>query len=255
MHHNTAIISKEAKIGENVIIGPYSIIEDDVEIGDNTEIRAHVHLANGSRIGRSCRIHSGCVIATEPQDLKFGGEPTLAIVGDRTVLREFVTVNRGTKHSGMSKVGSDCLLMAYCHVAHDCRVGNNVIMANATQLGGHVQIDDWANTGGVVKVHQFCRVGMHSFVGADVKIVKDVPPFTLIGRDPAKVEGINKIGLRRRGFTPEQIDNIEEFYKVILNSGLNVSDGIRRIMEKENLPPEVLHCIEFIKSSERGIVR
>lgn len=255
MHHNTAIISAKAKIGENVIIGPYTIIEDDVEIGDNTEIRAHVHLAGGSRIGRNCRLHTGVVIATEPQDLKFGGEPTLAIVGDRTVLREYVTINRGTKHSGKTSVGEDCLIMTYCHLAHDCRVGNNVIMANATQLGGHVHVGDWVNTGGVVKVHQFCRVGKHSFVGADVKIVKDVPPFTLIGRDPAKVEGINKIGLRRRGFTPEQIDSIEEFYKLILYSGYNVSDGIKKAAEKGNPTQDVLDCIEFIKSSERGIIR
>lgn len=255
MHHNTAIISAKAKIGENVKIGPFTIIEDDVEIGDNTEIRSHVYLANGSRIGRDCRIHTGVVVATEPQDLKFGGEPTIAAVGDRTVLREFVTVNRGTSHSGLTSVGEDCLIMTYCHVAHDCRVGNFVIMANATQLGGHVHVDDWVNTGGVVKVHQFCRVGKHAFVGADVKIVKDVPPFTLIGREPAKVEGINKIGLRRRGFTREQIDSIEEFYKTILNSGLNISDGIKKITDKGNITKEVLDCIEFIKSSERGVLR
>jgi len=255
MHHNTAIISKKAKIGENVKIGPFTIIEDDVEIGDNTEIRSGVYLADGTRIGRDCRIHSGAVIATEPQDLKFGGEKTLAVVGDRTVIREYATINRGTAESGRTSVGTDCLIMTYCHLAHDCHVGNNVIMANATQLGGHVTIEDWANAGGVVKIHQFCRIGKHAFIGADVKIVKDVPPFTLIGREPAKIEGLNKIGLRRRGFTMEQIDAVEEFYKVVLYSGLNYSDGLKMVEDKGNISPEVAYCIDFIRKSERGVMR
>jgi len=251
LHHPTAIISKKAKIGENVKIGPYSIIHDDVEIGDNTEIRSSVVIADGARIGIDCKIYTGTVIATEPQDLKFGGEKTFAIIADRTVLREFVTVNRATKSTMETNVGTDCFIMAYCHIAH----GNNVIMANVTQLGGHVHVEDWAFIGGAVKIHQFCRVGMHSMIGADVKLAKDVAPFTLIGTNPPKVDGINKIGLKRRGFSDELINEIDEFYKILIHSGFNNSDGIKKFKERKTISPEVMHCIEFIEISQRGIYR
>ena len=254
-HHHTAIISKKAKIGTNVSIGPYSIIYDDVEIGDNSEIRSSVVLGNGARIGEGCKIFTGTVIATEPQDLKFGGEKTFAFIGDRTVLREFVTINRATKTTMETNVGTDCFIMAYCHVAHDCKVGNNVIMANVTQLGGHVHVEDWAFIGGAVKIHQFCKVGMHSMIGADVKLAKDVAPFTLIGENPPKVDGINKIGLKRRGFSEERIKEIEEFYRILIHSGLNNSDGIKKFKERDAISSEVLHCIDFIENSQRGIYR
>jgi UDP-N-acetylglucosamine acyltransferase len=253
--HPTAIVSDKAKIGENVKIGAFSIIEDDVEIGDNTEIRTSVYLSDGARIGKDCLICTGTVIATEPQDLKFGGEKTLAIVGDRTVLREYVTVNRGTKATGKASVGEDCFIMAYSHVAHDCVVGNNVVIANATQLAGHVHIDDWATIGGVVKVHQFCHIGCHTMVGADVKIAKDVPPYTLVGSIPPKIDGVNKIGLKRRGFSRELIQEIEEFYFTILHSGLNNKDGIRKFLERPVVSKEIKSCIEFIETSDRGIYR
>ncbi len=255
LHHPTAIISKKARIGTNVSIGPYSIIYDDVEIGFNTEVRSSVVIADGARIGNDCRICTGTVIATEPQDLKFGGEKTFAFVGDRTVLREYCTVNRATKSTMETKVGSDCFIMAYCHVAHDCKVGNNVIMANVSQLGGHVHVEDWAFIGGAVKIHQFCRVGMHSMIGADVKLAKDVAPFTLIGENPPKVDGINKIGLKRRGFSNELINEIDEFYKILIHSGLNNSDGIKKFKERKSISPEIIHCIEFIEKSQRGIYR
>ncbi|MGA2296897.1 MAG: acyl-ACP--UDP-N-acetylglucosamine O-acyltransferase, partial [FCB group bacterium] len=168
--HPTAIVSDKAKIGNKVKIGAFSIIQDDVEIGNNTEIRNSVLIADGARIGSDCKIYSGAVIATEPQDLKFGGEKTLAIIGDRTVIREYATINRATMATGKTIVGSDCFIMEYCHVAHDCRIGNKVIMANVTQLGGHVHLDEWAFIGGAVKVHQFCHIGCHTMIGADVKI-------------------------------------------------------------------------------------
>lgn len=255
LHHPTAIISKKAKIGENVKIGPYSIIYDDVEIGDYTEIRSSVVIGDGARIANNCKVYSGTIIATEPQDLKFGGEKTFAFIGDRTVLREFVTVNRATKSTMETKVGSDCFIMAYCHVAHDCKVGNNVIMANVSQLGGHVHVEDWAFIGGAVKVHQFCKIGMHSMIGADVKLAKDVAPYTLIGANPAKVDGINKIGLKRRGFSEDTIKEIDEFYRILIHSGLNNTDAIKKYKEKVNLSPEVTHCIDFIENSQRGIYR
>lgn len=255
LHHPTAIISKKARIGQNVKIGAFTIIEDDVEIGDNTEIRSNVVLANGARIGKDCRICNGAVIATEPQDLKFKNEPTVAIVGDRTVIREYVTINRGTTNTGQASVGSDCLIMTYSHIAHDCHVGNNVIMSNVTQLAGHVTIEDWVITGGVVKVHQFCKIGCHCMIGADVKIVKDVAPFLLVGTNPPKVDGVNKIGLSRRGFSSELIKEIDEFYRILFRSKYNTSSGISKFKERASIAPEIQHSIEFIESSERGVYR
>ena len=250
---STAIVSNKAKIGNNVTIGPFTIIHDDVEIGDNTQISSSVVLANGSRIGNDCRIYSGVVVGTEPQDLKFGGETSLAIVGDRTVLREYATVNRATKATGKTVVGSDCFIMAYCHVAHDCHLGNNIIIANATQLAGHVTIDDWATIGGVVKIHQFCRVGKHVMIGADVKLAKDVAPYILMGSIPAKVDGVNKIGLKRKGFSYEKIYEIETFYKYTLFSSYNISDGIAKYKDDFEISTEIQECIDFIQKSERGI--
>jgi UDP-N-acetylglucosamine acyltransferase len=255
VQHPTAIVSGKAKIGSGVKIGAYSIIQDDVEIGNDTEIRNNVTIANGARIGKDNVICTGVVIATEPQDLKFGGEITYAIVGDRNVIREYATVNRATKATGKTIVGSDCFLMAYTHVAHDCRVGNYIVMANVAHLGGHVMVEDYAIIGGIVKVHQFCRIGCHTMIGADVKLVKDVPPYTLVGNNPPKIDGINKIGLKRRGFTHDSITEIESFYIKLNHSGLNVSDGIAEFKKRANLTQEVLHCIEFIESSPRGILR
>jgi len=253
--HPTAIVSKKAEIGTNVKIGPYSIIEDNVVIGDGNEIKSHVYIASGSRIGKNNRFFSYSVIGTEPQDLKYSGAPTEAIIGNENTIREFATINRGTESTGKTIVGSNNLIMTYCHIAHDNRVGSNIVMANVAQFGGHVKIEDWVVVGGVVKVHQFCSIGCHSMIGADVKIVKDVPPYTLIGKSPAKVEGINSIGLKRRGFSTETIKSIEEFYKFLIYSGLNVSDGLAKYMKKEIITEEVRHCIEFVKNSNRGIHR
>ncbi|MCX6139451.1 MAG: acyl-ACP--UDP-N-acetylglucosamine O-acyltransferase [Candidatus Kapabacteria bacterium] len=256
MIHATAVVSKKAHIESDVTIGPFCVVEDDVVIGSGTTLLSHVVVLNGARIGNNVLIHPNAVIAGAPQDLKYKNEPTLAFIGDRTVIRECVTVSRGTVSSGKAMVGSDCLLMAYSHVAHDCVVGDHVIMANAVQLGGHVEVGDWAIIGGVTGVHQFCRIGSHTMIGALSKVFKDVPPFTLCGKDPLAVEGINSIGLSRRGFTSESISAIDDFYRVLLRSGFNTTDGIAKYEETNDLiDPNVAACIAFIRSSKRGIYR
>lgn len=253
MIHETAIVSKNAKIGNNVKIGPNCVISDDVIIGDNCEIANGVIIDNGARIANNVRIFSYASISTEPQDLKYAGEKTEVYIGENTVIREFATINRATTHSWKTIVGKNCLIMTYCHIAHDCVVGDNVIMSNATQLGGHVNIEDWVILGGVTKVHQFCSVGKHSMVGADVKIVKDVPPFTLVGRNPAQLEGINKVGLRRRGFSEDVIKAIDRFYFDLVFSGKANKDVLATYENSKYT--EIQDCVKFIRESKRGIHR
>ena len=201
-----AIVSPKAQLGNNVSVGPFTIIEDDVVIGDGCRIASNALIANGARIGRNCTIHHGAVISNAPQDLKYAGEITLAEIGDNTIIREFVTVHRGTAETGKTVVGSDCLLMANAHVAHDCRVGNKCILSNVVALGGHVTLGDWVIIGGLTPVHQFVAYGSHAMIGGGFRAVQDVPPYVLGGREPLRYEGVNKIGLRRRGFTQEQIE-------------------------------------------------
>lgn len=256
MIHATAIINPAARIDEGVEIGPYCVIDGDVEIKRGTVLMSHVVVGDGARIGADVRIHPHAVIATAPQDLKYNGEPTLAIIGDRTTIRECVTINRGTVSSGKAQVGSDCLLMAYVHVAHDCVVGDHVIMANSVQLGGHVEVGDWAIVGGATGVHQFCRIGAHSMIGACSRVVKDVSPYTLCGKEPLVVEGINAVGLRRRGFSAATIEAIDEFYTILLRSGLNTSDGLAHYEASHPvIDPSVQLCIDFVRGSKRGIYR
>ncbi len=254
--HPSSIVSSSASIAENVTIGPFCVVEDDVQIGPGTTLMSHVVLANGARLGADVRVHPGAVIGTAPQDLKYAGEATTASVGDRTVVRECATVNRGTTATGATSVGADCLLMAYSHVAHDCVVGDHVIMANSVNLGGHVEIGDWAIIGGLTGVHQFVRIGAHAMVGAVSKATQDVPPYTLAGRDPLMVEGLNSIGLRRRGFDQLQLNAIHGFYDVLYKRGLNVSDALRAYeTEHEVIHPLVQGIIDFIRASKRGICR
>lgn len=252
--HPSAIVHPDAALGADVVIGPFTVIEADVTIGDGVQIGSSALIASGARIGAACMISHGAVIATAPQDLKFTGEPTGITIGERTTVREYCTLNRGTLATGMTRVGSDCLLMAYTHVAHDCRVGDHVIMANVTQLGGHVHVDDWAIVGGNVLVHQFSRIGAHTMVGAGSYISKDVPPYVTVGGDPVAFSGINVIGLKRRGFQEETIELIRAFYKLIYKSGLNVTDGLARA-SKELKGAEVASAMEFIEASARGILR
>jgi len=249
------LISNKAVIGHNTIIEPHAIIEDDVIIGDNCVIQNGAKICNGARIGDNVKVYSYAVVSGEPQDLKYKGEKTYTFIDNNSTIREFATVNRGTVETGMTKVGQNCLIMSYCHIAHDCILGDNVILSNVTQLAGHVVLEDWVIMGGVSKVHQFCKIGKHSMIGADTKIVMDVAPYTLVDGNPARVETINKIGLKRRGFAPEIINEIEDFYDTLLFSGLNNKDGISKFLERERISEEVLYCIDFIKNSKRGIHR
>lgn len=253
--HPTAVVDPKAEIGVDVNIGPYAVVGDNVQIGDGCQIASHAILLPGTRLGKECRVYSHAVIGEIPQDLKFGGEQTTAEIGERTVIREFVTVNRGTSQHWKTVVGSDCLLMAYVHIAHDCIVGDHVILANAVNLAGHVTIEDWAIVGGMTGIHQFVKVGCHVIIGGHYRVAKDVPPYITAGRDPLVYEGLNLIGLRRRGFTNEKIQAIKQAYEVIYRRGLNVTDALKLLESQDQRSPEVQHIIDFIKQSERGIIR
>ena len=252
--HPQAIVDKKAQLGEDVTVGPFTIIESNTIIGNGTWIASGALIANGARIGKNCEIHHGAVIGTVPQDLKFGGEETEIIIGDRTIIREYCDLNRGTHHRGKTTIGSDCLLMAYAHAAHDCIVGDHVIMANAVQLGGHVDIEDWVILGGVTGVHQFCRVGQHAMIGGHFRAVQDVPPYILTAGEPLRFGGLNVIGLRRRGFSSEQILALKKAYRLLYRSELNTTQAIRRIKEEMEITTEIQNVLDFINKSERGII-
>ena len=252
--HSTALVGKKAELGENISIGPYTVIEDDVVIGSGTQIGPHVYCADGARIGIDCRIHNGAVVATLPQDLKFKNEKTTFEIGNNTTVREFCTLNRGTAEHMKSTVGSNSLLMAYVHVAHDCIIGDNVILANGVQMGGHVTIEDWAIVGGLTAVHQFVSIGQHAMVGGHFRVPKDVPPFILAGGTPLIYEGLNLVGLRRRGFSRESIDALTQAYHLLYLSKLNVSQAVERIRRELTQTPEIQQLLSFIAGSKRGII-
>ena len=255
MKQPLAYIHPAAKIAPSVVIDPFVTIEQNVEIGEGTRIGSNVTIMEGARIGKNCTIFPGAVIGAIPQDLKFKSEYTLAIIGDNTTIRECVTINRGTASKGRTVVGNNCLIMAYCHVAHDVTLGNNVIMSNATQVAGEVQIDDFAVIGGGTLIHQFCHLGAHVMIQGGARINKDIPPFVKAGRDPIAYTGVNSIGLRRRNFTSEQIMAIQEVYRYLYLSRLNVSDAVDRIEAEIPATRERDEIIEFIRNSKRGIVR
>jgi len=223
-------------------------------IGDDSWIGPSAFIGERTRIGRRCKIHNSASVGSPPQDLKYRGEATNLEIGDDTVVREFAALNRGTIESGKTVIGSNCLLMAYTHVAHDCFVGNNVIMANCATLAGHVRLDDHVIIGGLTPVHQFCRVGEHALVGGAFRVVKDVPPYVLAGQTPLVFEGLNLIGLRRRGFSRETIDQIDLAYRIIYRSHLNVSQAVDQLRKENSHIPEVGKIIDFISSSKRGII-
>ncbi len=255
MKQPLAYIHPAAKIDPSVVIDPFVTIEENVEIGEGTRIGSNVTIMSGARIGKNCRIFPGAVVSAVPQDLKFRGEDTVAIIGDNTTLRECVTINRGTAARGRTVVGSNCLIMAYCHVAHDCIVGDNVVMSNATQLAGEVQVDNYAVIGGGALVHQFCHIGPHVMLQGGALVNKDIPPYVKAGRDPIAYTGVNSIGLRRRNFTNDQIREIQEIYRYLYLSRLNVSDAVDRIEAEISATKERDEIIEFIRNSKRGIVR
>lgn len=252
--HPSAVVSPKARLGQNVSVGPFVVIEEDVTIGDGTTVGPHAMISRGTRLGRECRIFHGAAVGGPPQDLKYKDEPTTLEVGDRTTVREFATLNRGTVASGKTTIGDDCLIMAYAHVAHDCRVGNQVIIANCSALAGHVTIDDWVIVGGLTPIHQFVRLGVHSMIGGGVRVAKDVPPYVLASQSPVVFEGLNLIGLRRRGFTLPTIELIDKAYRLLYRSGLNVSQAVARIREEIDLIPEIQVLLDFIASSKRGII-
>lgn len=251
--HETAIIDETAELGAGVRVGPRAIIGPNVRIGAETEIGPGVLVERNTEVGEGCRIFQGAVLGTDPQDLKFDGEETWLRVGDRTMIREYATLNRGTSWSGETVVGSDCLLMAYVHVAHDCRLGDHIIVSNATQMAGHVTIEDWAIVSGLVAVHQFVRIGAHAFVGGASRIAQDVIPYCRVVGNPPKLYGLNSVGLERRGFGPEARKALKRAYRQVFQSELNISQGVQQVREEMEVTPEVEHLLGFIESSERGI--
>ncbi|GAP43116.1 Acyl-[acyl-carrier-protein]--UDP-N-acetylglucosamine O-acyltransferase [bioreactor metagenome] len=255
MNQPLAYVHPQAKVAKNAVIEPFVNIEKNVEIGEGTWIGSNVTIMEGARIGKNCKIFPGAVISAIPQDLKFDGEDTIVRIGDNTVIREFVTINRGTKANWETVVGNNCLLMAYVHVAHDCIVGNNVILANAATLAGHITIDDYAIIGGLSAVHQFVNIGAHVMISGGSLVRKDVPPFTKAAREPLSYVGINSIGLRRRGFSAEKINEIQDIYRYIYLRGNNVSQALEYI--EANLPAtsERDEIISFISRSSRGIMK
>ena len=250
-----AVVHPEAKIGQNVTIDPFAVIEKDVVIGDNCHIYSHAVILDGARIGDNCSIFPGAVIAGIPQDLKFKGEQTTAEIGKNTTIRECVTINRGTASKGKTIVGSDCLIMAYSHIAHDCVLKDHIILGNASQIAGEVEIDDFAIVSGGSLVHQFTRISKHVMVQGGSLICKDIPPYTLIGRDAIVYCGINIVGLRRRGFTNQQVFLIQDIYRTLYTRGLNNKEAIKAIETEYEASEERDLILNFIKTSERGIVR
>jgi UDP-N-acetylglucosamine acyltransferase len=255
MSQNMVSIHPAARIGQNVKIDPFTMIHDDVEIGDNTWIGSNVTIYPGARIGKNCKIFPGSVISAVPQDLKFAGEITIAEIGDNTTIRECVTINRGTLALGKTVVGSDNLLMAYVHVAHDCIVGNHCILANGVTLAGHITIEDFAIIGGLSAIHQFVQIGSHVMISGGSLVRKDVPPFVKAAHEPLSYVGINAVGLRRRGFSPEKIAEIQDIYRTYFVKGFSSSHAVEVIEKEAQQSDEKNQILTFIKKSTRGLMK
>ncbi len=256
MIHKTALIDPRAEIERGVSIGPYSVIGPSVKIGGDTKIASHVVIEGEAQIGSRCQIFPFAAIGGIPQDLKFKREKTRLIIGDDNIIREFVTIHRGTKGGeGVTRIGSKNLLMAYCHVAHDCMIGNNVILANQATLAGHIEIEDFAIIGGLVAIHQFVKIGSYSLIGGASAVTKDVPPYMLAVGNRAKLYGLNSVGLRRHNFSENSLSELKRAYKTLFRSGLTLNKALERIASEIKGSPEVNHLIEFIKDSKRGITR
>ncbi|MEJ7626363.1 MAG: acyl-ACP--UDP-N-acetylglucosamine O-acyltransferase [Ferruginibacter sp.] len=250
-----AHISPDAVLGKNVKVDPFAVIHEGVNIGDGTHIMSNAVIMKGTTIGKECTIFPGAVIGAIPQDLKFIGEETTVEIGDNTTIRESVTVNRGTKDRWKTVIGKNCLIMAYAHIAHDCILGNNVILANAVQLAGHVEIGDYGIIGGLSGAAQFIRVGAHTYVAGDTVINKDVPPFIKAGRSPLSYVGVNSVGMQRRGFTSSTINEVLDIYRNIYNKGLNISQSLEYVDLKLPASTEKNSIVSFIRESKKGIVK
>ncbi len=255
MEYRLSNVHAEAKIGKDVVIEPFVTIEKDVEIGDGCWIGANAVIKNYTRIGKNCKVFHGAVVGAIPQDLKFAGEITYVEIGDNTTIRECVTINRGTVAKGKTIVGSNCLLMAYSHIAHDCILGDKVIIGNATQLAGEVEVGDFAILSGVVLVHQFVIIGAHVMIQGGSKVGKNVPPYIIAGRDPLSYAGVNSIGLRRRNFTNEQVNSIQDIYRKLYSKGYNTTQAIEIIEKELSASNERDDIVLFVKNSKRGIIQ
>ncbi|HWJ05247.1 MAG TPA: acyl-ACP--UDP-N-acetylglucosamine O-acyltransferase [Steroidobacteraceae bacterium] len=254
--HATALVAPDAVLAEGVDVGAYAVIGPGVEVGPRTRIGAHAMVHCNTKLGADNIVHSYASVGDAPQDKKYKGEPTRLEVGDRNVIREFVTLNRGTtKDRGVTTIGDDNLFMSYAHVAHDCVVGNQCVLANSSTLGGHVQLGDWVIMGGFAAIHQFCKVGAHAFLANNAAVTRDVPPYVMAVGGPAKPHSINAEGLKRRGFTPEQIRNLRNAYRVLYRSGLRLEEALERLREAAREQPEVQALVDFIPTSTRSLVR
>lgn len=254
-YHPLANVHPDAKIGNNVTIEPFATIKSDVTIDDGCWIGPNAIIWEGSRLGKNVKVYPGASISSIPQDLKFAGEKTETFIGDNTVIREYVTISRGTADKHKTVIGSNCLLMAYVHIAHDCTIGNNCIFANTVQVAGHVVIEDWAIIGGSSAVHQFVKVGAHVMVSGGSLVRKDVPPYTKAAREPLTYCGVNTVGLRRRGFSSEKISEIQDTYRIIFLKGLNNSKALDLVVKEITPSTERDYIVEFIRSSERGVMK
>lgn len=255
MTHPLTYISPLAKIAENVKVDPFTVIHENVEIGEGSWIASNVTIFPGARIGKNVRIFPGAVISAIPQDLKFGGEVTTLEIGDNTTIRECATLNRGTSDRNKTVIGKNCLIMAYVHIAHDCIIGDQVIIANSVQMAGHVTVGNYAIIGGSSAIHQFSKIGAHCMISGGSLVRKDVPPYTKSGREPLTYAGINSVGLRRRDFSDERIADIQEIYRYVYLKGLNINDALTQIEANISVSPERDEILEFIRSSERGIMK
>jgi UDP-N-acetylglucosamine acyltransferase len=251
--HPQAIVHPDAELDSGVTVGPWSMIGPGVKIGAGTVIGPSVLIERDTTVGAGCQLYKGAVLGTDPQDLKYDGEPTQLIVGERTVIREYATLNRGTAASGRTTVGDACLLMAYTHVAHDCHLGNEVILSNAVNMAGHVHIEDHAIVGGLTAIHQFARIGAHAFIGGASRISQDVAPFCLVAGSPAKLYGLNSVGLARRGFSAEVRQALKQVYQILFSSNLKLSQAVVRAREEVPQGAEVKLLLDFVEGSERGI--
>jgi len=253
--HPSAIVHADAVLHSGVELGPFSVIGPGVELASGVRVGAHAVIERDTRIGAGSRIAHGAVVGSDPQDLKYAGESTRLEVGERTRIREFCTLNRGTAATGITRVGSDCLLMAYTHVAHDCIVGDHAILSNAVQIGGHVQVGDWAIVGALAGAHQFTRIGEHSFVGGATKIAQDVPPYLLADGNPCAARGINTVGLLRRGFSQNSVAGLRAAFRTLFkNRVLNLGQALNELEMEDELVAEVRALIRFIRESERGVI-
>ena len=251
-----AIVSPKARLAPDVTVGAFSIIGPDVEIGPGSVIGPHVVINGPTRLGSENRVYQFASLGDAPQDKKYQGEPTRLEIGDRNVFRESCTINRGTTHDeGVTTIGNDNLFMAYSHVAHDCVVGSNLVFANCATLGGHVEVGDWVTIGGMAAIHQFCKVGAHAFIAGGAIVTRDVPTYVMVAGNPAEPNSVNAVGLSRRGFTPDQIRNVKNAFRVLYRSDLLLAEAVARLTELGKTQPEVAALVEFIGRSERSLIR